>query len=134
MKRAPFIASLALLLAPSLAGACSPVQTITYPVHEPDGRVVSVDKYFASVTTDNPGDTAFKQVKSAHIDEALATMRAALASSPGDASYHYDIAILYEIKADWPAAFAEIRECRRLSPKESMYAEEEAFIARHGGK
>jgi Flp pilus assembly protein TadD len=134
MKRALFVASLLPLTASALAAACSPMQTVTYSVHEPDGRTVVVDKYFSSVTTDDPGDTAFKQIKAAHIDEAMATLRAAVASAPGDSSYHYDIAIIYEIKADWPAALNEIRECRRLRPKDTMYADEEAFILRHGAR
>lgn len=111
--------------------ACSPIQTVSYPVREPDGRVTNVDKYFSSLTTDDPGDTAFKQIQAGHTDEALATMKAAEAATPTDASYHYDLAIIYEIKADWPAALTEIREARRLSPTNTMYGEEEAFIARH---
>jgi len=134
MNRTRVVASLLPLVASALAAACSPIQTVTYSVHEPNGQTVSVDKYFSSVTTDDPGDTAFKQIKAAHIDEAMATLRAAVASSPGDSSYHYDIAIIYEIKADWSAALKEIRESRRLSPKDSMYAEEEKFIVQHGGK
>jgi hypothetical protein len=129
MKRVLVTATL--LVAPSSWVACSPVQTVTYPVHEPDGRTVMVDKYFSSVSNDDPGDTAFKQIKAAHIDEAMATIRAAVAASPGDASYHYDLAILHEIKGDWPAAVTEIRECRRLRPKDAMYADEESFIVAH---
>jgi hypothetical protein len=127
-------AACSLAFAGSALSSCSPMQTVTYSVHEADGRTVVVDKYFSSVTTDDPGDTAFKQIKAAHIDEAMATLRAAVASAPGDASYHYDIAIVDEIKADWPAALGEIRECRRLSPKDTMYVDEEAFIVRHTGK
>ena len=118
----------------AIAFACSPIQTVTYSVHEPDGRTITVDKYFSSVTTDDPGDTAFKQIKAAHVEEALATLRAAVASSPGDSGYHYDLAITYEIKADWPAALTEIREARKLQPSARMYVDEEEFIARHAGK
>jgi hypothetical protein len=114
--------------------ACSPIQTVSYPVREPDGRTVNVDKYFSSLSTDDPGDRSFKQIQAGRIDEALATMKAAEASSPTDASFHYDLAIIYEIKADWPSALSEIRDAKRLSPTDKMYSDEEAFIARHSGK
>src|ERR1039458_6363377 len=55
--------------------ACSPIQTVSYPVREPDGRTVNVDKYFSSLSTDDPGDRSFKQIQAGRIDEALATMK-----------------------------------------------------------
>lgn len=128
LARASFVAAV------GVVAACSPIQTVSYPVREPDGRTVNVDKYFSSLTTDDPGDRSFRQIQAGRIDEALATMKAAEASSPTDASFHYDLAIIYEIKADWPNSLNEIREAKRLAPTDKMYGDEETFIARHGGK
>ena len=122
------------LSAAALAAACSPVQTVGYPVREPDGRIIQVDKYYSSVLTDDPGDKSFRQIQAGHLDDALATMKAAEASSPNDPGYHYDLAIIYEIKADWPTALIEIRDAKRLEPAAQMYSDEETFIARHTKK
>ena len=118
----------------ALGAACSPIQTVSYPVREPDGRTANVDKYFSSLITDDPGDRAFKQIQAGNNDAALAIMKEASAGTPTDASYHYDLAIIYEIKNDWPTALAEIREAKRLAPTNKMYGEEESFIVKHGGK
>jgi len=124
----------ALVSAAAISAACSPIETVSYPVREPNGTTVNVDKYFSSLTTDDPGDRAFKQIQAGRTDDALATMKAAAAASPTDASFHYDLAIIYEIKASWPEALVEIREARKLSPTNTSYPDEEAFIARHAGK
>ncbi len=124
----------ALLLAAFLVAACSPIQTVSYAVHEPDGRTTQVDKYFASLVTDDPGDKAFKQIQAGRVDEALTTIQEAIKITPTDASYRYDLAILWEIKGDWSAALAAIREARRLAASNASYGEEEAFIVQHGGK
>jgi hypothetical protein len=132
MKRT--LCGLSLVAVVAVWAACSPIQTVSYPVREPDGRTTNVDKYFSSLTTDDPGDRAFKQIQAGRTDEALATMKGALASSPTDSSFHYDLAIIYEIKADWPSALAEIREAKRLVPTDKMYSDEETFIAQHQKK
>ena len=129
LARASLVASSVALLA-----ACSPIQTVSYPVREPNGTTANVDKYFSSLTPDDPGDRAFKQIQAGHTDEALATLKAAEASEPTDSSYHYDLAIIYEIKADWPAALTEIRDAKRLAPTDKMYGDEEAFVVKHAGK
>ena len=125
--------SMLALLATTLA-ACSPIQTVSFPVREPDGRTTNVDKYFSSLVTDDPGDKAFKQIQAGRTDDAMATMKDAIAATPTDASYHYDLAIVFEIKGDWPSALGEVRAARKLAPTNRMYGDEETFIAQHGGK
>ena len=111
--------------------ACTPIQTVNYPVREPDGRTVTVEKYYSSVTDDDPGDRSFKQIKAGHVDDALAAMKAESAKSPNDSSTHYNLAIIYEIKNDWPNALVEIKEANRLRAKDKLYMDEERFIERH---
>ena len=120
------------LVVATLAVACSPMRdghVLGARARRPDShrRQVLLKRHHR-----RPGRHGFQAGhKAAHIDEAIATIRAAAAASPGDASFHYDLAILHEIKGDWAAALTEIRECRRLRPRDSMYGDEETFIARH---
>ena len=111
--------------------ACSPIQTINYPVRELDGRTVNVEKYYSSVFDDDPGDRSFKQLKAGHVEEALATMKAQSAAHPTDSGARYDLAIIYEIKGDWVTAAAEIKEAVRINPKTKMYTDEERYIETH---
>lgn len=111
--------------------ACSPVQTVNYPVREPDGRTIAVDKYYSSLLEGDPGDVSFKQIQAGRYDDAMATMKAQVAASPTDASAHYDLAIIHEIKAEWPNALIEIKEANRLRAKDQMFIDEEKFIERH---
>jgi hypothetical protein len=117
--------------AAALLLACSPIQTVNYPVREPDGRTIAVDKYYSSLLDGDPGDRSFKQIQAGHVDDALATMKAQVASSPTDASAHYDLAIIHEIKADWPSALLEIKEANRLGVKDQTYIDEQKFIEQH---
>jgi hypothetical protein len=114
-----------------LSVACSPIQDVHFPVREPDGRAIEVDKYYSSVTNDDPGDRSFKQIQAGHVDDALATMKAQEAASPTDTGARYDLAIIYEMKGDFLNAYAEIKEANRLAPKTQMYIDEEKFIERH---
>jgi hypothetical protein len=111
--------------------ACSPVQTVKYPVREPDGSVITVDKYYSSVLKDDPGDRSFKQIQAGQVDEALATMKAEEAVHPTDSGARYDLALIHEIQSDWPNALAEIKEANRLNPQSQLYIDEKKFIERH---
>ena len=59
------------------------------------------------------------------------TMKTQAASDPSDASAHYDLAIIHEIRADWPSALGEIKEANRLRAKDQMYIDEQSFIENH---
>jgi tetratricopeptide (TPR) repeat protein len=128
MRMATCILGLALIA----MGCGTRIQEVNFPVHEPDGSTHEVRKFWGySAANDSAQNKAFALVQKGQIEDAFALMTEATAREPKAAYNHYDLAILYEIKADWKNALVEIDEALKLEPSNSTFKDERPSIERH---
>ena len=115
------------------AVACHPRhETVKFPVTEPDGRVVEVDKWWGFSPVNDPKvEKAFKLLQANKVEEARDILEDHVAADPKDAFAHYDLAVCYEVRADWKKAHEQIQKALELIPNQRTFEEENAFIERH---
>lgn len=107
-------------------------ESIKFPVTEPDGRVVEVSKWWGfSLANDPSSEKAFKLLQANKVEEARDTLKDHISAFPNEPYPHYDLALCFEVKADWKSAHDEVQEALKLAPDNRTFKEENAFIERH---